>query len=207
MKKVSVIIPFKQDRGWLKQAINSVERQTYPNIELIIQQGNMNVSTNINRGIERSTGDFIKYLCDDDLLPPKSIEHSLKAFKYPATKFIHGNAISFRGDIVSTGVVFKPIYKHITFDNMIVRNHVHGGTLMYKRECFENHGMFNESLFTGEEYELNLRLLHKGLKSSYIDEVLAYYRLHENQKSIGNTNKEYQRLRQAHVETFKNWYR
>jgi len=207
MKKVSVIIPFRNDRDWLNQAINSVEKQTYPNIELIISQGNYNVSTNLNKGIEKSTGDFIKYLCDDDILPTDSIEKSLTGFKYPITKFIHGNAICFRGEIVSTGYKHEPIVKHINLTNMLYRNQVHGTTLMYKREVFENYGMFNESLWTGEEYEFNLRLLYNNVKCGYVDEVLAFYRMHIKQKSIGISDKEYQRKRTEAIEKFKNWYR
>lgn len=204
--KVSVIIPFKKDRGWLNQAINSVEKQTYGNVELILSQSNKGVSHNINKGIEKSTGQLIKYLCDDDVLPTNSIELSVKGFSRPSTSFIHGNVINFSGDIVSTGVIHRPLYKHINLQNMLVRNSVHGGTLMYRREVFDKVGMFNETLWTGEEYEFNLRCLSVGLKAKYVDGVLYYYRRHNKQKSIGSTDKFYQNKRKEHISIIKSWY-
>lgn len=206
MKKVSVIIPYRNDRGWLNQAIKSAENQTYGNIEVIVSQGNYNKSINLNKGIEQSTGDFIKYLDEDDVLPPNSIELSLKGFNYPKIKFIHGNAIQFSGGLVSSGYKVEPLIKHVNKHNMLYRNQIHGATLMYKREVFEKYGMFNESLWTAEEYEFNLRLLSKGVKCGYVDEVLAFYRLHSKQKSIGCTDTDYQNERKKVIEEIKNWY-
>ena len=203
--KVSIIIPYKKDRGYLDQAIRSVELQTYGNVELIISQSNNGVSYNLNRGIEQSTGDFIKYLCDDDMLSRDSIEKSVKAFK-PSTSFIHGNAIAFR-ELVSQGNVYRPIKKHLNLKNMLTTNYIHGGTLMYRKEVFKEVGMFNETLWTGEEYEFNLRCFANGLKCTYTDEILYYYRLHGEQKSIGNTSKLYQSMRKQQMEIIRSWYR
>lgn len=205
--KVSVIIPFREDRGWLNQAINSVEIQTYKNIELIISQGNCGVSKNINKGIEQSTGDLIKYLCDDDVLPPNAIEQSVKAFKSKEVDFIHGNSKEFRGEIVSVGFVYKPLIKSVNIENMLTTNHIHGGTLMYRKEVFEQMGMFNETLWTGEEYEFNLRCLYHGLRCDYVDATLYYYRRHDKQKSVGNQDKNYQKMRKEQIEIIKSWYR
>ena len=90
---------------------------------------------------------------------------------------------------------------------MLRHNHVHGGTLMYRRDVFEKVGMFNETLWTGEEYEFNLRCLANGLKCKYVDDVLYYYRYHSRQKSIGTTDEGYQALRKEQIETIKSWYK
>jgi glycosyltransferase involved in cell wall biosynthesis len=203
--KVSIIIPFNKDRGFLNEALQSVENQTYSNVELIISQSHKSMSHNFNNGIEKSTGDFIKYLCDDDMLPKDSIEKSVKAFT-PATDVIHGNAIVFK-EIVSKGIIYRPLKKYLNIGNMIVNNYVHGGTLMYRKEVFEKMGLFNESLWTAEEYEFNLRCLYNHLKFRYVDETLAYYRRHSGQKSIGIVTKEYQNLRKNQIEIIRSWYR
>src|SRR5690606_16080804 len=147
--KVSIIIPYNKDRGWLNQAIRSVELQTYSNVELIISQSKNGMSYNFNRGIEQSCGDFIKYLHEHDMLSKDGIEKYVKAFK-PSTSFIHGNAIDFR-ELVSQGNIYKPIKKHLNLKNMLTTNYIHGGTLMYRKEVFKEVGMFNETLWTGEE--------------------------------------------------------
>ena len=205
MKKVSVIIPYKENRGWLDNAITSVENQTYKNVELIISQGNFGVSKNLNRGIKKATGDYIKYLCDDDLLDSRSIENSLKGFKN-GVDFIHGKAKGF-DKLISNGVVYEPQKKNLRLDHLLKHNWIHGGSLMYKKEVFEKIGYFNESLWTGEEYEFNLRALDYGLKIGYVDEILYYYRKHSLQKSIGNTDPGYQALRKEQMEIIKSWYK
>lgn len=204
--KVSVIIPYRKDRGWLNQAIASVEYQTYKDVELIVSQGDCGVSKNLNKGISASSGELIKYLCDDDMLSKDSIEKSVKAFK-GEIDFIHGKAMEFRGDVVSTGNIYTPLVKNLNLNNMLKYNYIHGGSLMYRREVFDEVGMFNETLWTGEEYELNLRLLHAGKRCAYVDEVLYYYRRHGLQKSIGNKDKIYQDLRKKQIETIRSWYR
>ena len=89
-KKVSIIIPYNVDRGWLDQAEESIDRQTFDNIEVIHSQSDNGVSYNLNRGIEKATGDFIKYLCEDDMLTLNSIEDSVNAME--GVDFIHGNS-------------------------------------------------------------------------------------------------------------------
>jgi len=202
--RVSVIIPYKENRGWLDDAIRSVENQTYKNVELIISQGNCGVSKNINRGIHKSTGDFIKYLCEDDLLTRNSIESSLKGFKKDVD-FIHGKANGFT-EHLHNGIIYEPPKKNLRLEHLLAHNHIHGGTLMYRKEVFERIGFFNETLWTGEEYEFNLRALANGEKIAYVNEVLYNYRYHPAQKSIGNKAKEYQNLRKEQMKVIKGWY-
>ena len=203
-KKVTIIIPYREDRGWLNEAVQSVENQTHKNIEIIISQGDRGVSENLNAGINKSKGDFIKYLCDDDILPPDSIENSLKGFK-KGIDFIHGKAKGFY-ELIQNGDIYTPPKKNLRLNHLITHNYIHGGTLMYRSEVFDKVGLFNPSLWTGEEYEFNLRCLSEGLKIGYVDRVLYYYRYHSRQKSIGNKNKGYQDLRREQIDIIKSWY-
>lgn len=200
MRKVSIIIPYKEDRGYLQQAIDSVYNQTYQGeIELILSQSNEGVSYNLNKGIENATGDYIKYLCDDDMLTPNSINDSVEAIK--GFDFIHGNAINLHKDRKE---YHRASVEIPTFKRMKQGNVIHGGTLMYKREVFEDFGDFDETLWTGEEYEFNLRILSMGAKIGYCSKFLYYYRWHENQKSLGR--KANQALRTQEINRIKKMY-
>lgn len=181
MKKVSIIIPFVKDRGFLQEAINSVKKQSYPNIEMILSQSNNGVSYNINRGIERSTGDYIKYLCDDDILPTDSIMYSAHALNNSGRLALHGKALNFFPDgktEIHNSAIPDPDLK-----TLIRKNVIHGGTLMYHRSVFDKVGLFDESLWTGEELEFNLRCLANGVRFAYCNEILYHYRRHRGQKS------------------------
>ena len=181
--KVSIIIPFNRDRGWLKEAIDSVNNQTYTGeIELILSQNEKGVSYNLNRGIERANGEFIKYLCDDDRLTPNSIEDSVKAME--GKDFIHGRAISFFDD--GRKDLFTPPVLNPDVNRMILGNCMHGGTLMYRADVFKRFGLFDETLTTGEEYDFNMKIMKGGAKLGYTDSILYEYRRHRTQKSLGH---------------------
>lgn len=182
LPKVTIIIPFKKDRGWLKEAEQSVYNQIYEGkIEMIISQSKGNVSRNINAGIEIATGDYIKYLCDDDRLTANSIEDSINGIK--GFDFIHGNAINFfEGGRVD---VYKPPIRIPTLEQLRDRSMIHGGTLMYRKDVFERFGLFDETLDCAEEYDMNMRILSKGGKLGYVDKSLYFYRRHDAQKSLG----------------------
>ena len=179
--KVSVIIPFNKDRG-VDRAINSVQHQTYQGeIEIVLSQSNNGVSYNLNKGIEKSTGQLIKYLCDDDELTYNSIEDSVNTIQH--FDFIHGNAYN----VFPTTRVeqHRPKIARPTLQEMRRLNVIHGGTLMYKREVFDKIGMFDESLTCAEEYEFNMRCLKAGLNLGYCPSFLYKYYRHDNQKSLG----------------------
>jgi GT2 family glycosyltransferase len=188
--KVSIIIPYVKDRGYLNEAIKSVECQDYKGeIELILSQSNKGVSYNLNRGINQATGTYVKYLCDDDKLTVNSISHSVKAMQ--GNDFIHGNAVNF-WDNGQRSVHLAPV-KFPTLEQMLTKNRIHGGSLMYRRDVFERFGMFDETLTTGEEYDFNLMLLSKGAKLGYCNSFLYLYRRHQEQKSLGRCSNQHER--------------
>lgn len=178
---VSIIIPYSKDRGYLKQAIDSVYKQTYDGrIEILLSESPNNVSYNINVGVKQAKGDYIKYLCDDDFLTTNSIKDSVEAIQ--GFDFIHGVA----NNVFKTHThVQYPRLKRPTLNDMLESNVIHGGTLMYRREVFEKIGLFDESLTCAEEYDFNLRCLKFGMKLGYTDKILYNYRRHDEQKSLG----------------------
>jgi glycosyltransferase involved in cell wall biosynthesis len=198
--KVSVIIPSRNDRGYLKHAINSVKNQSYKDIELLVSIGDCGVSENINKAIKISSGDIITYFADDDLLPSNAVKLAVE--KMGNHSFIHGNAIRFNK---SMRLLHRPNNCYPSLKDLINYNHIHGGTCYYRAEVLKNN-LFDETLTTGEEYELHLRLLSKGYSLGYINEVLFNYRLHDGQKSIGNMDREYQAKRKLIIDEIKNRY-
>ena len=178
--KVSVIIPYNKDRGYLREAIKSVEQQTHPCELILINQQKLR-SVNCNDGIKKATGDFIKFLDEDDKLTPDSIKRSLEVFD-SGVDFIHGNALTDWGNRTE---VYKPKIKQPSFEYILKQNIIHNPTVMYRRSVFEKVGMYDESLSTAEDWDFNLRCLFAGLKIGYVDVILIIYRRHDKQMSIG----------------------
>ena len=174
---VSVIIPYKEDRGWLQDAINSVPKS----VQLLLGKGNGNWPANFNKMLPEATGKFIRYLHEDDMLSATCIDDSLKAFAETGADFIHGNAEEF-WSYKEGKQIYVPKVKNPTLQDMLTKNYIHSATLMYRREVFEKLGGFDESLNTAEEYEFSLRCLKAGMKLGYCPAILAYYRRHPLQK-------------------------
>lgn len=174
---VTVIIPYKEDRGWLKEAIASVPSDC----QLLVSQGEGNWPANFNKVLSQAEGKYIKYLHEDDMLTANCIEDSVKAMEQQGVDFIHGNAI----ELTQATGVRKPWTAkkaNPTLQEMLQTNYLHSATLMYRREIFERIGSFEEQLNTAEEYEFNLRCLRAGYKIGYCNSTLAIYRRHPKQK-------------------------
>jgi len=187
--KVSVIIPYNRDRGWLKEAVQSVENQIYPGeVELILSEGkDKNKSTNLNRGAAEATGLFIKYLDEDDRLQPNCIADSVEVFQNNENiQFIHGDAVVKTEPSGSVKYHTAPIQVP-TASGLRKRNTIHGGTTMYRRAMWDALGGFDESLDTCEEFDFHLRALKAGYKIGYCHKFLAMYRRHDGNKSLGKS--------------------
>lgn len=192
--KVTVIIPYKVDRGWLQQAIDSVPKD----VQLLVSQGEGNWPENFNKVLDQAEGDYIRWLHEDDMLTSNCIADSIKAIEEQGVDFIHGNAIEFT-DGIRTFSRYIPKIKNPTLQDLLQHNCLHSATMMYKREVFEKLGGLNETLNTAEEFEFNLRCLKAGLKLGYCDTFLAHYRRHPAQKvrvvSVSKKNEEREMVR------------
>ena len=177
LAKVTVIIPYKVDRGWLQDAINSVPKD----VQLLVSQGEGGWPANFNKVLDQVTGDYIKYLHEDDMLTENCIRDSVQAIEDQGADFIHGDAIEMQqgSDAKKTK---RPSIQYPTIQDLKRKNVLHSATLMYQREVFEKLGSFDESLNMCEEYEFNLRCLHAGMKIGYCPSILAIYRRHPTQK-------------------------
>ena len=174
---VTVIIPYNRDRGWLEDAISSVPAY----VQLLPSHGDGSWPANFNKALPQATGDYIRWLHEDDMLTENCIEDSLRTFEQTGADFIHGNAIEFY-EYKTGSFEWKPKIQYPTIKTMLEKNNIHSATLMYKKEVFEKVGLMDESLNTAEEFEFNLRCLKEGMKIGYCNAPLAYYRRHMDQK-------------------------
>jgi glycosyltransferase involved in cell wall biosynthesis len=97
--KISIVIPVSEkmkDGGkFLKRCLDSIDRQTFKNYE-IITTNEGKVAHNINCGIKRATGDVIKILCQDDYFFDENSLQSIAnmwPFKWLATACVHDDGI------------------------------------------------------------------------------------------------------------------
>ncbi|MBI3300984.1 MAG: glycosyltransferase family 2 protein [Deltaproteobacteria bacterium] len=181
MPEVSVIIPTYNRWDLVREAIASVQAQTYRDFELTVvddgsndgtaevvqefagvryvHQPNRGVSAARNRGVALSSGALLAFLDSDDLWQPRKLESQVAFFAaYPEARICQTEEIWLRH-----GVRVNPHNKHRkTGGNLFARSLalclVSPSAVMLRRELFEQVGGFDESLPACEDYDLWLRI-------------------------------------------------
>lgn len=194
-RSATVIIPYNKDRGWLKDAVNSVPE----GVQLLLSKGDGHWGQNFNKVLPQATGDYIRWLHEDDMLTENSLDIAMDAIEEQGVDFIHGDAMELH---MNSGItkIWKSPKHNVTLNDLLAKNTIHSATLLYKREVFENVGEFDESpeMFTLEEYEFNLRCLKAGMRLGYTPHALAIYRRH-NAQLIRTLNKAEKSLRKREL--------
>ncbi len=205
MKKVSIIIPAYNKAVLTVKAVESVLRQSYKNIEVIVVDDGSTDETKQsllpflnkinyvfkknggacsarNAGIRLAKGDYLAFLDCDDIFLPDKIEVCLKYLEgHPSVGFVHTAAyfIDHQGKIC--GKYSHPRSKKTGWisDRLILGNFVCNSTVVVKKEVLRKAGSFDESIFMPADWDMWLRLSEVS-KGGYIDLPLSQYRVTDN---------------------------
>ena len=82
----------------------------------------------------------------------------------------------------SAPYIWKP--KYFDFKSHVEHYDLHMGSTLYRRDMLEEIGGMDETLQTGEEYDMHLKLLSLGYAPTYIDEEVYHYRMWQGGKSV-----------------------
>jgi len=175
---VSILLFYNKDRGYLNEAIKSAAAQEFGGtFEIITQCAFQSTSKNINQGVNKCSGKYIKLLADDDIMEPNCIQDLFN-------KAEQGFDIVCAGakHIDATGNVIDIFMSYIPRDvrTLALDNTLHGATMLYRRELL----YLNETLNFGEEFDYHLRMADLGYKFGLCKSFVYKYRLHDNQKSM-----------------------
>ena len=218
--KVSIVIPTYNCSEYLSEAIDSVLKQTYRNLEIIviddgsidntrdilnqyqqdypdrirsIYQENLGVAVARNNGIKNAQGEVIALLDADDIWVPEMLECMVKSIKLDSSiGLVHANMTRMSED----GVPFDtPVRKtqYLTgfiFEHIFLRKaHIFGNAVLFRRECCEQVGLYDENLskLGCEDRDLWLRIA-KQYKVQHVDKTLAYYRIRKRSLSHNRKN-------------------
>ena len=183
--KVSIIIPYNIDRGYLHEAVESCQNQTgfilNEDFEVILSQGNQTLGRNVNAGLKQAKGKYIKICAEDDMLTPDCLLYLYNTAEAGAYDFLCANAVNI-DDYSKESQLIRSIIPN-TISELADTNTIHGGTILYRREVMP---LWNEHLESAEEYEVTLRMADAGARFGYVDAVVYKYRIWSQQK--GNTN-------------------
>lgn len=200
--KVSIITSCFNREKTIRDSIESVLGQDYPDIEYIVVDGASTDSSvriineykdrlalfisepdkgmyeGINKGVRRATGDLIGLLHSDDILyAPDTISRLVKRFEETKADLVYGNGL-----FVDYNHLDKVIRRWIS--GPYSRNKVKWGwlplhpTVYIRRDRFKELGYYDESYQIAADSDFLVRYLYQNrLKVSYLDEYIVRMRM------------------------------
>jgi len=219
---ISVIIPAYNAAKHIKETLQSVLSQTYPNIEILViddgstdntkqivksfgakvryyYQENSGPSAARNKGVKEAKGKYIAFIDSDDLWCKTALEKMMVSLKENHSDLVFSNAlISYENGSEEIFWVEKPsnqnIFSNLIFENFLLMN------CLVNKEIFKRVGPFDETLKKVEDFDFWLKAAKAGCKFSFINEPLFIYKKHAESASF---NKEEMLLNL--IEVYKKW--
>ena len=201
---LSVIMSVYNDRVFLPQAVRSVLQQTWKDFEFIIaddgstdgtgelldelarqdsritviHQQNMGLTKTLNKLIRLSTARYIARQDSDDLSHPERFARQIAYLEKHPDVMLLGTS----GHIINAdGKVLKTEHQ-VTGSGRLARalrsrNCFIHGSVMFRRNCFDEAGLYYEEYAYAQDYDLFLRISER-FKVENLCEPLYFYRIH-----------------------------
>jgi len=162
-------------------------------------------SSNVNNSLSVCSGRYIKMLHYDDVLDPNSISTLFSGINDSGYSMVFANAINFKNN--DNRILIRPNKKNLTINDLLDKNEIHVGSIMFNRMDVISLGGFDTSLEYAEEYDFYLKLLSNGKKFLYIDDVVYHYRIHNEQKGTLSLSKNEKINKKRIINKIKTKYR
>jgi glycosyltransferase len=199
--KVSIITATFNSASSIRDTLESIRNQSYPDIEHIIIDGGSSDDTlqiiagyphvskiisekdqgiydAMNKGIAQASGDIIGILNSDDFYAHHNIiADTLKKIESENADLLYADLEYV--DKIKTNKVIRlwksGKYSEKSFLMGWMPPHP---TFFVKKQVYENYGNFNLQLKTSADYEIMLRFMHKyKLKTAYLPQVIVKMRM------------------------------
>ncbi|MGM0171586.1 glycosyltransferase [Enterococcus sp. AZ140] len=211
---VSVIIPFYKEKKWLKEAIESVLKQTYQLFEIvvindgspenikdieeidsrikIINKKNGGPASARNQGIESSKGEYVAFLDSDDMWLPKKLE--LQLMKMVENKSVwsqHNYYYMYDDSLERLKKINTKYYAGNVSNQVFTSFKIQTSTVMVKKKfLFDEYGnliiSFREDARYGQDMYFYLGLAKK-FELYYVDDYLSYFRIRNGNAGFRGT--------------------
>lgn len=181
-KEVIVVDDGSSDDSW--QIIKSYGQRIRA-----FKKKNGGISTALNLGIKQAKGKYISWLSHDDVYAPNKLNKQVEAINnlpikesedtilFSNYKVIDKNSKVIEAPAIELAHDIKKFSNHLY---PVVKGLVFGCTLLIPKKCFEEQGLFSESLKTSQDTDMWLRLFPK-YQISFQKEYLLFSRKHPGQ--------------------------
>ena len=216
--KISILVPvYNTPETFLRQMIESVQKQTYGNWELCIANANPaneqvkvilkeytandarvkvtdvpeneGIAQNTNKALEIADGTFIGLLDHDDVLAENALYEVVKELN----KAVDTDVIYTDEDKVSTAIdeYFSPNFKPDFNLDMLRSNNYFCHFFVAKKELIETVGGFRGEYNGAQDYDLFLRCIEKAERIAHIPKILYHWRVHQESTADNPLSKMY----------------
>ena len=199
---VSIIIPCYNHAHFLREALQSVQMQSFSDWEVVVINNyskdetiavvtsfedsrirlenfhnNGVIAASRNRGIALARGRYIAFLDSDDAWHTEKLSRCIPYLDNGADLVSHG--LRLIGE--SEGNMYCGPYQRATYDELLDKgNCITPSATMVRKDLVESVGCFSEdpAIVTSEDYHLWLKLAKTGAYMKFINEILGNYRVH-----------------------------
>lgn len=204
---VTVVIPTYNQAHFLREALQSLQSQTFTNWEAIIVNNYSDddtitvvesfadrrirlenfrnqgiIAASRNRGIEFASGQYLAFLDSDDTWYPGKLARCVDILSEDVDLVSHG--LRWIGD--REKVVFCGPERRASFDALLDKgNCITPSATVVRRDLVRTVGGFSENpaIVTSEDYHLWIKLAKVGTRMRFIKETLGEYRIHSGSQS------------------------
>ncbi|WP_242117939.1 glycosyltransferase family 2 protein [Aestuariivivens sediminicola] len=147
-----------------------------------------------NYGLELSSGVYLNWFDSDDLMHPEKLQLQVEALQRGNFEFTVCQSLTFVDSLDNIkGLISECINSKNSLEDFFTKKIVWltHAPLFRKEFILENSFLFDETLQAAQEWELFTRILFKCSNYHAINRPLVYYRIHDQNVSISNINRDW----------------
>lgn len=152
-----------------------------------LRQGNSGPSAARNLGLRKCSGEFIQFLDADDIIHKDKLAMQVSTIKQKNVDFCICNYQPFTDTLSELGPVVDFYSRSHSISDFPAQYPMDTPAPLYRREVVVANGPWDECLRAAEDFEYNFRLVARGAKGVWIDEILLYVRKHDGMERIQAT--------------------
>lgn len=204
---VTVLIPSYNHAEYVYESVRSVLDQTWDNIQLIVvddgstddsvailtdlsstygfeflSQKNKGLTATLNDALERADGKYFCMLSSDDIALPGKLEKQVAFMEgRPDVGLCGGSAIDIDNKNKPLKKQKKLEYAELDFDDVFMarKRGPTAPSMMARTSALHDVGGYDPEIRL-EDMDMWLKLTYKGWKIVCLEEIFAYYRVHES---------------------------
>lgn len=178
---------------WIKN-----HESRFENCKIISSEHNSGIPANLNRGVYKANGEWIKSIAADDALEVSCISDNVEFVQnHPEVKICHSIVTMYNGSFSENNKIEKEEYRHsiFTYENSspelqlrycYIGVYIKASTLFFNKELILQAKGFDERIKLCEDWPMYIKVCRLGVRFFFLDKHTVKYRLNPNSIYTGS---------------------